>query len=211
MKEVDLRSVRSRLPKGSLKLIGDQLGISNKVVSDVFNRGWYSQYRDKVLEIALSIIKGNIESSKSIIQEADSLGLTTTNLFPIRKKSKTMKEQSIESGVPGFADLFNLGREELEDYIKENELETDPDDFNNFWKGAEKNRVALVYAICKGLGLDVPDWDDIQELERSEMIEVVTDLELDTDSGDFEDTDDGNKDFADAICEELGIEEPEEE
>jgi len=207
MKEVDLRAVRSRLPKGSINLIADQLGISNKVVSDVFNRGWYSQYRDRVLEVALSIIKGNTEASKSVIQEADSLGLTTTSLFPIRKKKVVMKEQSTMRGKPGFADLFNLGREELEDYIKENALETDPDDFNSFWKGAEKNRVDLVYAICKGLGLDMPDWDDIQNLDRGELIEVINDLELETDSGEFDD----DEELADAICEELGIEEPEEE
>jgi len=207
MKEVDLKAVRSRLPKGSINLIADKLGISNKIVSDVFNRGWYSQYRDKVLEVALSIIKGNTEASKSVIQEADSLGLTATSLFPIRKKKVAMKEQSVESGVPGFADLFSLTREELEDYIKENDLETNPDDFDSFWKGAEKNRLNLVYAICEELEMDIPDWDEIQELEHNDLIEVIEDLGLEIDPSNFE----SDEELANEICSELGIDEPEEE
>lgn len=207
MKEIDLSAVRSRLPRGSINLIAEKLGIDPKIVSHVFKNGWYSEYRDKVLEVALSIIKGNTEASKSVIQEADSLGLTTTSLFPIRKKSKAMKEQSVESGVPGFADLFSLTREELEDYIKENTLEINPDDFDSFWKGAEKNRLALVYAICEELEMDVPDWDDIHSEDRDNLEEIIDDLELETDPKDFED----DEELATEICGELGIEEPEEE
>ena len=206
MKEVNLIAVRNRLPHGSMLLIAEKLNIDQKIVSSVLRKGWYPQYKDKVLEVALSIIKGNVDSSKSVIKEADALGLTTTSLFPIPKR----KMQTERPSGTGFADLFNLGREELEDYIKENALETDPDDFNSFWKGAEKNRVDLVYAICKGLGLDMPDWNDIQNLEREELIEVINDLELETDSGEFDDEEEGNQELANAICEELGIREPEE-
>jgi len=207
MKEVNLQAVRDRLPRGSINLIAERLGISAKIVSHVFAHGWYSEYRDRVLEVALSIIKGNSEASKSIIQEADSLGLTTTSLFPIRKKKVVMKEQGINVGVPGFADLFSLDREGLEDYIKENDLETDPDDFDSFWKGSEKNRLNLVYAICEELGMDIPDWDEIHDLDRGNLIEIIDDLGLETDPDDFKD----NEELADEICEELGLEEPEEE
>ena len=198
MKEVNLIAVRDRLPRGSINLIAERLAIDPKIVSHVFKNGWYSQYRDKVVEIALSIIKSNTEASKSIIKEADSLGLTTTSLFPIRKK----KIQTERSSKTGFADLFCLDREELEEYIKENSLETNPDDFNSFWKGAEKNRLALVYTICEELELDVPDWNEIQALENDELIEVINDLKLEASPDD--------EDLADAICAELGLEDIEE-
>jgi hypothetical protein len=207
MKEVNLIAVRERLPRGSINLIAEKLGIAPVIVSHVLRNGWYSEYRDRVLELALSIIKGNNEASKSMIKEADSLGLTTTSLFPIHKKSKAMKEQSTITGKPGFADLFSLDREGLEDYIKVNALETNPDDFNSFWKGEEKNRINLIYAICEELEMGVPDWDEIHNLDREDMIEVIDDMDLGTNPDDFDD----DEELANEICGELGIEEPEEE
>lgn len=207
MKTVDLKALRERLPFGSLNLIAERLGISAKVVSAVFIYGWYSDHRESVIMAALDILKEKQEKENAVIQEADSLGLTTNTLFPIHKKKVVMKEQSVNAGTPGFADLFSMDREELEDYIKDNVLETNPDDFDSFWKGAEKNRLNLVYAICEELEIDVPDWDEIQELDRGQLKEIITDLGLEVNPSDFENDDE----LASEICEELGIEEPEEE
>jgi len=207
MKTVNLKALRERLPFGSLTLIAERLGISAKVVSAVFTYDWYPAQRENVIKVALEIIKEKQEKENAIIQEAENLGLTTTSLFPIRKKKATMKEQNVESGVPGFADLFCLDREELERYIKENDLETDPDDFESFWKRSETNRIDLVFAICEELEMDVPDWDEIHNLERDDQIEGIENLCLEIDPSDFE----NDNDLADAICEELGLEEPEEE
>ena len=119
MKELDLAAIRSRLPRGSINQIAERLAIDPKVVSHVFKNGWYSEYRDKVVEVALEIIKSTQDASKNIIKQAEVLGLTTTRLFPITKKVKTIRK---DYGVPGFADLFQFSREDLEDYVKENSL-----------------------------------------------------------------------------------------
>jgi hypothetical protein len=168
--------------------------------------GWYSEYKDKVVQAALSIIRGNVEANKAIIKEADGLGLTTHSLMPIRKKTKNMKGKNVR-GTPGFADLFVLDRDELEAYVAENGLETNPSDYRDFWKGAERNRINLVYAICEEFGMDVPDWDDIQEEDRETLEEVVDTLNLDIDPEDYDD----DQEFANAVCQALGLEEETEE
>jgi hypothetical protein len=202
MKEVDLTAVRNRLPRGSINLIAERLAIDPKIVSHVFLNGWYSEYKDKVLQAALAIIRGNVEAGKAITKEAEGLGLTTTSLLPIRKKTKTMKGKNVK-GTPGFADLFELDRDELDAYTSENGLETNPDDFKDFWKGSERNRINLVYAICEELDMDVPDWDDIHEIERVDLVSIVEDLNLDINSEDYEE----NEELADEICTALGLEE----
>ena len=207
MKTVDMKALRERLPFGSLGLIGERLGISAKVVSAVFVYGWYSEHRENVIKAAMDILKEKQEKDSAIMQEAEGLGLVTTSLFPIPRKRAVVKELNTEGGLPGFADLFEMNREELEDYALENDLEVDPDDFDSFWRGAEKNRIALVYAICEELEMDVPEWDDIHEETRGNLEEIIEDLELEIDPKDF----DEDKDLADEICQELDIEEPEDE
>lgn len=206
MKDINLVAVRERLPRGSINQIAETLGLDPKIVSHVFKNGWYSEHRDKVIEVALSIIRGKTESSDSILSDAEELGLTTTSLTPIKKK----KQSTPTAEKPGFADLFELTREELAEYISENGLETDPEEHSSFWKGSNKNRLGLIYAICDELDLSVPDWDEVHDLDRDDLEDVVDDMELDIDTEDFNDDEDGNKGFADAICEALGLEEPEE-
>ena len=113
--------------------------------------------------------------------------------------------------MPGFADLFELTREELCDFIIDNGLQTDPDDYSSFWKGSNKNRLDLLYAICDELELSVPDWGEVHELDRNDLEDVVEDLELDINVADFDDDNDGSEELASSICEALGLEEPEEE
>ena len=204
MKDVDLSAIRSRLPRGSINIIADQLSIDPKIVSHVFTHGWYSQYKDQVVQAALSIIKDKTEATKSLIKDADGLGLTATTLRPIPKKAK--RKDNVPRAEAGFADYYDLTREELEDFIKDNGLTVDPDDYSDFWKGSEKNRMELLYAICDEIGADVPDWDDVHDETRENLEDIIDNFNLEIDLTDYDD----DVELADRICEELCIESPEE-
>lgn len=122
--------------------------------------------------------------------------------------------------------LSKMTFEELKELIEDNDLDTDPDDFDE-----EEELQELKEAVAAELGLELPaeeeeeseeeegieeeeeegddetTWEDLEKLDYDELCSLCDEEKLDTDYDDY-DEDDEDK-LRRAIAEELGITAPE--
>jgi len=133
MATVNLSKLRSLLPYGSLVRISETTGLSTRVLSDIFTKGWYRQYHSRVIEAALSILDETI-IDPDVLKHAEELNLTTAHsvFVPIkRKKKKAYNPQPAWGDYPesDLEDLDEMDFDELVDLIEEQGFDVDPDDF----------------------------------------------------------------------------------
>ena len=95
----DLRRIRAKLPRGALTKIAEQLHTSARIVGEVFEHGWHSQYKVAATACALELIQRDIDGQKSLTAMAKKLDLTTTNLqsIPYQHKKKGLRP-AVKSG-----------------------------------------------------------------------------------------------------------------
>lgn len=139
------------------------------------------------------------------------------------KEKKTKEEPEEEPGDDEltYAELQEMERKALKKLIKEKDLLTDPDDFEDDDDGLRK-------AIAEELDIEVPEeeeetgteetsdgdedytWDDLIEMDFDELSELCKESDLDTDPDDFdEDEEESVEKFRKAIAKECDIEIPE--
>ena len=100
MKSVDLRSLRAKLPKGSIVRIADAMGVEARVVSAVLNKGWYPERHNEVLKYGLGIIR-DMYPDDDLLREAEELGVTGGSvLLTSRKKYRARNNPGV--GAPIF-------------------------------------------------------------------------------------------------------------
>jgi len=136
-------------------------------------------------------------------------------------KEKPAKEETDDDEL-SWKDLQGMERKALKKVIKEKDLLTDPDDF-------EDDDDGLREAIAEELEIEVPEddtdadatdadadagedytWDDLKEMDFDELSELCKESGLDTDPDDFEEGDeDSEEKFRKAIAKECEIEVPE--
>jgi hypothetical protein len=203
MTTVNLVEVRRRLPHGSLSRIADTVGVSVRIVGDVFKYGWYPQYHNQVVEAALSIIDETI-IDPDVVKHAQELNLTSPHSIFVPKKGKKKKKNIVElEDEITYMDIFGRDEDELIEFIQENELETNPDDYQKLLGGCDLWK--LMCAVARELEL-IPDWDEIHEMDREELEDLVEELclEEEIDLEDYDYDEDGDNDLADEIAEYLG-------
>ena len=126
------------------------------------------------------------------------------------KKEKKSKKEEKDSDALDWDGLEKMDHAELTDLCKENELDTDPDDFEDDEDDLPKFREA----IAKECGIDVPEkasdddytWEDLKGMDFDELKDLVEEEDLKTDVDDY-DEDDEDK-LRRAIAKELDIEAP---
>jgi hypothetical protein len=136
------------------------------------------------------------------------------------KKTKKEPEEETADDELTYAELQDMERKALKKLIKEKDLLTDPDDFEDDDDGLRK-------AIAEELDIEVPEdtaegdsdpdtddddytWDDLKEMDFDDLSELCKESDLDTDPDDFEEGDeDSEEKFRRAIAKECGIEIPE--
>ena len=205
MKTIDLQAIREQLPHGSLTKIANTLNVDVRIVSRVFD-GEIKNYRDSVLNVAFSILDSINDQQKVLNEKAKKLGFLSDFVFT--KKKKKMKGS--DDDVITLAEIFGRDEDELIDFIEENDLQTNPDDHRKLLGGYN---VSLWNAVAIECDL-YPTRDEIDQMDRYGLEDLVEEMALEEviDLDDYEDNTDGNKELAEAIAEELDIqEEPEEE
>jgi len=75
MKSPNLREIRDKLPHGSIKLIAEKLGLPIMTVSNFFNKGWYPQHTNRILNEAVAIIQDSYPD-EDLMENINELGLT---------------------------------------------------------------------------------------------------------------------------------------
>lgn len=136
-------------------------------------------------------------------------------------KTKEEPEKEPDDDELTYAELQEMERKALKKLIKEKDLLTDPDDFEDDDDGLRK-------AIAEELDIEVPEeeeetgdeetsdgdedytWDDLMEMDFDELSELCKESDLDTDPDDFdEDEEESVEKFRKAIAKECDIEIPE--
>lgn len=137
------------------------------------------------------------------------------------KKAVEEKSENDEDSLTG-EDLAAMSYKAMKKLCKENDLDTDPKDFD------EDEEDDFRKAIAKELGLELPEdedgdddpdgdsndgdeltWEDLLKLDYDELEDLIDEKKLDTDIDDFE-KDEEDK-IRRAIAEELDIEVPKKE
>jgi hypothetical protein len=90
IKTVNLKEIRARLPHGSLTRISEKVGVSPKMVSEVFEHGWHPGCKNEVITTALELIEEAAQGTEVATAKASEMGFMTHNLLamPLRKKKK---------------------------------------------------------------------------------------------------------------------------
>lgn len=109
MKDVDLRGIRNRLPHGSIARIAEETGLSVQTVSNIFNKGWYPQYRGDVIARAIDIIKSTYPDEQ-VLEEAEELNLTTSHSYrvPYKRKASATTHSTTSISLWGVLALFGI-------------------------------------------------------------------------------------------------------
>lgn len=129
------------------------------------------------------------------------------------KGGKAKKEEPKEESLD-WAGLVAMDYDELKGLCSENDLSTDPTDFDE----DEDDEVEdFRKAIAKECDIEVEDetkdddytWDDLKAMDFDELKDVVEEDDLSTDVDDFDESEEGDEDkLRRAIAKELGIEAP---
>jgi len=127
-------------------------------------------------------------------------------------KEEVKKDSKSDEGDITWEDLKKMSFKALTDLCKENDLDTDPEDY-------EKNEIDdLKEDIAKECGIkagkkekekedddDNYTWDDLMKLDENELADLCKENELDVDLDDYDDDENG---FRRAIAKECGITPP---
>jgi hypothetical protein len=89
MRTPNVQLVRAELPHGSIKKIGDKLGIPLKVVSEYFNNGWHQQYSNAILAEAMAIIRDKYPDQE-LLDEYEELGLSQGGSYEKPRKVRSV-------------------------------------------------------------------------------------------------------------------------
>ena len=127
------------------------------------------------------------------------------------KEKPSKKEEVKEDDSLDWEGLEKLDHDELTELCKENDLKTDPDDFED----EEDDLLKFRTAIAEECGIDVPEstsdddytWDDLKAMDWDELKDVIEEEDLKTDIDDFDEDTDEDK-LRRAIAKELDIEAP---
>ena len=100
MKDVNLKSVRAKLPRGSIVRIAEAMDVSPAIVSHVLNDNWYPQYHNEVLRQSIAIIR-DLYPDDGLLQEAEELGISGGSVFshPRKKRKANPDDDDHESGL----------------------------------------------------------------------------------------------------------------
>jgi len=107
MKSVNLRSLKSRLPHGSIVKIAESIGTTPAQVSHAINDGWYKNLHPAILEQAVTILEGQYPDD-GLLDRAEDIGLTGGVSFAPKKKTKK-QEASSSSSIGKVPVIFVLG------------------------------------------------------------------------------------------------------
>jgi len=178
MATINLRELRRRLPHGSIVRIAEATGISAKVVSEVLNNGWHVQLRGRVCDAALSILDES-KIGTDVVKHAQEHGVVSAHSVFVPAKKRPIVHQQEEPDI-SLDDLIEMDFDELADFCKENELETDPEDFEGgIFTTESVRRDDLLIAIVDELGIDdnEDDEDDDDDDEDDDDDDEETDQE----------------------------------
>ena len=109
MKTVDFKLIRRQLPHGSIVKIAEQLDLSPRIVSNVLNNGWYTEYRASVLAAAMSIIK-SIEGGEELMEQAEELDFISDGpvILPRKPHGNSKKPAAAERSNISFMGVLLL-------------------------------------------------------------------------------------------------------
>ena len=152
----------------------------------------------------------------------DFVGAKTETTAKEEKKEEKKAEPEPEGEDYTFADLQEMNRKKLTKFCDENNLATDPDDFE---KDEDEE---FREAIAKECDIEIPEkaepetgndkkndpgkadddytWKDLKKMDFDELKELCDENDMNTDPGDFDE--DEEDDFRRAIAKEAGIEAP---
>jgi hypothetical protein len=139
--------------------IANDVGISVKMVSDFFNKGWHKKHTNKILSRAVEIIKTEV-LEEDLIKELDDLKLTSKFcVIPISKKMKKNNPGNLDNVVGDVYDsddIFDMERDDLENVVYGFDLDVDPDDYDD----DDDGDYLLACDICSEAGIEYDDDDD---------------------------------------------------
>lgn len=132
---------------------------------------------------------------------------------PEKVSTKTEeKEETADSGGDAYTwkDLLELDYKELKTLCKENNLDTDPKDYDKDEVDDFRKEVAKEIEVeipTKG-GEEKKDdkytWDELKEMDYDELEDLIDEEDLDIDPNDYDEDTEESK-FRKAIAKELGI------
>ncbi len=88
----NVQLVRRELPHGSIKRIGEALGIPAKTVSEFFMNGWHQGHSNAILTEAMSILRDKYPDQE-LLNEFNELGLSQGRSYTRPRKSKSSPKQ----------------------------------------------------------------------------------------------------------------------
>jgi len=178
--------------------------------------------------VSLSIQK---EELLELLGEEDEPEAEATKKEKEKKKSAPVEEETDEAEDDSYTwdDLKEMDFEELKDLVKDNDLDTDPTDFD---EDDEAEVIAFRKEIAEEIEIEIPEedeedeedsepeaepeaeddsytWDDLKEMDFEELEELCDEQNLDTDPTDFDEDENGDEEkLRRHIAKELGITPP---
>jgi len=93
VKTPNLMAIRQKLPHGSIKEIAERTGLPAMTISNFFNKGWYPEHTQTILNEAVGIIKGSVPD-EDLVEDIDELGLTGGSIFYKAKQRKPKRQEN---------------------------------------------------------------------------------------------------------------------
>jgi hypothetical protein len=104
---LNAKEIRSRLRHGDIKKIADELNIDQRIVSEVFNRGWHPALKNAVLNEALKLLEEDYNGESDLIERAEELNLNAAS-FQVPTKYKKSRQTRQESSGAGSIIILSL-------------------------------------------------------------------------------------------------------
>lgn len=98
---LNYREIRSKLKHGDIKRIADNLGIEQRVASEVLNRGWHPAIKNAVLDEAIKILEEEYNGEADLTERAQEIELGRTSFSVPNKYKRKNKEGVSGSGGGG--------------------------------------------------------------------------------------------------------------
>lgn len=98
---LNAKEIRSRLRHGDVKRIADALDVDQRIVSEVFHKGWHPTLKNAVLNEALKIIEEEYQGQAELIERAEELDLRGASFsVPTKYKKSKRKDPQGSAAAP---------------------------------------------------------------------------------------------------------------
>jgi len=104
---LNYKEIRSKLRHGDIKRIADNLGIEQRVASEVLNRGWHPAVKNAVLDEAVKILEEEYHGQADLIERVEEIEMGGT-AFSVPDKYKRKKKTN-DTGSGGGNIIVYVG------------------------------------------------------------------------------------------------------